>query len=395
MNCRSTRRIFVRLAMAASIVCALGSVSPREASAAPAAAPQNTGPSFVYVITDNADTGPDAVGNTVAAYKRNRVTGQLSFIGAFPTGGKSGRVDGVGVSQDALVTDGQHLFAVNPGSNDISVFSILADGSLKLLHAPVPSGGVFPISIGFKGNLLYVANVGDGVTIPANFTGFYVQNGALTPIPASTITFSVGDRPTELVFNSTGTQLVGLHGAGTFVEAYSVGRDGRLTQTSSVPNQLVPIGARFSPVNPELLFIANGNLPGNTSFTLSKEGKLSEINTVLDQPAIDPCWVAFSHDGSLVWVSAFVSSSISLYSVASNGHIDHLSTLSTADVGAGSTDIALDSAGKFLYQVLVFSVPKIDILRVTGSTENGGVVSVGSIDLPPLSTPLGIVLLDR
>jgi 6-phosphogluconolactonase len=389
MNSALARRMLGRLATVALLTGIAGNAF--------AAAPETVHASFVYVITNNTDTTPGAE-NSVAAFQRNPVTGQLAFIDAFPTGGQSGRIDAVAVSQHALVTDGQHLFAVNPGSGDISVFTILNDGRLQLLGSPVPSGGLFPISLAVKNNLLYVANVGDGQTTPANFTGFAVQNGNLTPIPGSTIELNVGDRPTTVVFNAAGTQLIGMRGEGTdSIDAFAVGSDGRLTETSSVLNQAVPIGAAFNPALPEMLLVANGNQPGDTAFTLSATGTLTEINTVFDQPAIDPCWVAFAPSGTLAWVSNFFSSSISLFGVAPNGSITQLSSLSTANVGAGSTDIALDTAGRFLYQVLSQTSPnaKVDVLQVTGNTINGGLISVGSADLPALSAPLGIVVLDR
>ena len=110
--------------------------------------------SFVYTITN-----PDGP-NAIAAYELNSETGELIFLGAYPTGGRGtgGLID----SQSPLVvnTAGTLLFAVNAGSNDISVMSISDGGSLELRDAPVPSQGVEPASLALRDNLLYVANKG-------------------------------------------------------------------------------------------------------------------------------------------------------------------------------------------------------------------------------------------
>ena len=61
---------------------------------------------------------------------------------------------------DALASDGEHLYVVNPGSDDISAFAIQRDGSLRLLGRTA-SQGRRPVSLALHGDLLYVANEGN------------------------------------------------------------------------------------------------------------------------------------------------------------------------------------------------------------------------------------------
>ena len=51
-------------------------------------------------------------------------------------------------------------------------------------------------------------------------------------------------------------------------------------------------------------------------------------------------------------------------------------------------------SGHYLYQLLDVT-PKINVLKVTGETTNGGLRSVGVVGLPALSAPLGLVVVDR
>ena len=96
--------------------------------------------SFVYVIANQ--DGP----NSIAAYRRDQESGELSFITTYPTGGRgTGRfVD----SQSPLLANAEEtlLYAINPASNDISVMAIRQDGSLELVGTPVPSRGIAPAS---------------------------------------------------------------------------------------------------------------------------------------------------------------------------------------------------------------------------------------------------------
>src|SRR4029079_7470669 len=76
----------------------------------------------VFVQTDN------PAGNAVVAYDRAD-DGTLPLAGTYPTGGNGGVLTGSVVdhlaSQGSLVYDADHglLFAVNAGSNTVSVFS--------------------------------------------------------------------------------------------------------------------------------------------------------------------------------------------------------------------------------------------------------------------------------
>jgi len=112
-----------------------------------------------------------------------------------------------------LSEDNRFLFAVNPGSNDVSSFLVTPSG-LQFV-SKVPSGGVLPVSVTTFGNLVYVVNavnnlvgtVGlDGVGT-GQIAGFTVDlNGVLTPLEDSGRTLSSAvSGPAQVAFNSAGT----------------------------------------------------------------------------------------------------------------------------------------------------------------------------------------------
>ncbi len=108
----------------------------------------------VFVLTNH------STGNSVIAYRR-APDGTLSLSGGFSTGGKGmgTGVDPLG-SQGALVLGEAHrlLFAVNAGSNEISVFAVTGT-DLQLLDK-VSSGGTMPVSIAVHGRLALRAERG-------------------------------------------------------------------------------------------------------------------------------------------------------------------------------------------------------------------------------------------
>jgi 6-phosphogluconolactonase (cycloisomerase 2 family) len=68
-------------------------------------------------------------------------------------------------SQGSLAYDREHglLYAVNAGSNTITVFSVYGDRLVR--RQVISSGGTFPVSIAFHGGLLYVLNARDGGSV--------------------------------------------------------------------------------------------------------------------------------------------------------------------------------------------------------------------------------------
>ena len=71
------------------------------------------------------------------------------------------------------------LYAVNAGSNTVSVFSV--HGDQLTLRQVVSSGGTFPVSVAVHGNLVYVLNAENGGTVQ----GYVAVFGHLFPLPGS------------------------------------------------------------------------------------------------------------------------------------------------------------------------------------------------------------------
>src|SRR6266480_1194667 len=175
----ATRLAFLALATAALAACEQDrSITSPAASFTTSLEAQRAGGGdgrrAVYTLTNQ------VAGNAVAVFDR-AADGTLTAAGTIATGG-TGTGGSLG-SQGAvaLSDDGRRLFAVNAGSNDVSVFDVGPTG--LSLASQTASGGTLPISLTAHGNLLYVLNAGgDG-----NISGFSVgTSGALTAIAGAT-----------------------------------------------------------------------------------------------------------------------------------------------------------------------------------------------------------------
>jgi 6-phosphogluconolactonase (cycloisomerase 2 family) len=343
---------------------------------------------FLYVITN-----PDGP-NSIAAYSRDLDTGVLTFIGAYLTGGRgTGRsID----SQRPMVADatGTHIYAVNAGSNDISVMNVRQDGSLEMAGTPVPAGGIAPASLALRTNLLYVANKGDSTT-PANYSGFRIDSGGgLSPI-GRRAELNVGDNPTQVLFSPDGRLLIGIRfGAGT-LDCFRVRASGRLRLLSTLGNQRGPFAAVFNPtINAELI-LSDARLPGAASYSVQGDGQIAQTSAINNSPERGACWIAIQRDGSRAWVANTGTSSLSLYDLNADGTLVLVGSHSTSAFGRAPFEIALDSAGRFLYELnTAAGSQSVHVMQVTGGSADAGLGDAGTVDLPAGAAPAGLTLLD-
>lgn len=336
------------------------------------------GAEFVYTESNN----PSPAQNTVIAFRRDRADGSLRQIGQFATGGTGfgNPTQGLGPDdsdQEVIASpDGRFLFAVNQGSDSVAVFRIRNDGALRRVGT-FDSGGVQPVSLGLAGARLYVTNRGDALqnqtpTIAPNYTAFNVhENGALTPVPGSTITLPVGLSPAQTLISHDGQFVFGDNFAipGTTpdlaqtIDPFRIEPDGTLAQA--------PGGPVAAAVSPDVLLglalhptqrIIYGGLTGGGAvavFTYDAHGAVQFVTSVPDQGAA-PCWVTVSADGQFLYVSNTGTGSIGVFSLADPMRPVQIQefTLAGPTAPPGATkpqtanfQIALDPTGRSLYVI--------------------------------------------
>ena len=367
-----------------SVIALMGTAAlPAVAAADP---PHHAG----YVYVDDNTAGQ----NTIAAFAR-RADGTLTPLPGSPfNDGGAGPGSGL-ASQGAVQVsgDGRYLLAVDAGSNQISVLRIRHDGGLKLVSV-APSGGAKPVSVAEHDGLVYVANAGAG---GSNYTGLVLSDdGRLEPLAHSTVTLPDDAQPGDVLFNSTGTNLVGTRVGSSLIDSFRVRFDGRLTPASGSPfpaQAAGPFGSEFRPTSPRQLFVSNahaGTGAGSVSaFNVATGGTLSSIGS---SPFADnqtaACWVEISHDGRFLFTVNTGSGSISRYSIATNGTLTLLgSTPVSNQAGVGAVDARLSDDGHTLY------VNESRTATVGEFTVNGGqLTEIGSVSLPAGATPAGVAV---
>jgi 6-phosphogluconolactonase len=353
----------------------------------------------LYVNDNTAGT------NTIGGFDQH-ADGSLTTMAGSPfAAGGAGTGTIIG-SQGSIqsTADGRWVLVVDAGSSQISVLGVGGDGTLTAAPgSPVSSGGIEPVSIAVQGDLVYVANEGNGAT-GSNHTGFRLaSDGRLTPLADSTVPLPPTALPGDVLFNGTGRNLIGVEVGTTdpstfLIDSFLVGGDGRLTPAAGSPfaaEAAGPFGSEFSPADPHHLYVSNAHGGANngsvSAFSVNPNAKLKSITS---SPFADgqtaPCWVEISRDGRYLFTVNTGSTTISSYRILANGSLTLIgSTTFRSGTGIRPFDARLDAAGDHLYVV------DAAIASVSGFSVSGGSLTELASSpavLPAGATPFGVAI---
>ena len=378
------RRV-LRLAVGAGAVLGLSTlVAPVVAGADPPGNFFGHGADHVvFVQTDN------TAGNQVVAYDRAD-NGSLTPDGTYDTGGLGGQLSGSVVdhlaSQGSLTYDPGNavLYAVNAGSNTVSVFAVRGDR--LALRQVVSSGGAFPVSVAVHGDLVYVLNAENGGSVQGyvNFFGhLFALPGSNRPLgldPTAAPQFV--NTPGQVAFSPNGAQLIVTTKAnGNDIDVFGVGRFGLLSATPVVNSEpgAVPFAIDFD--GSGHLVIAEAGTDALATFTLNQGGTVTPIAAVgTGQSAT--CWVAQAQ--GFFYASNAGSGSISQYSDSPSGQLNLAAQTAT---DPGTVDAAASADGQYLY-VQTGGSGVVDEFHVAA---NGSLAEIGSVTVAGAVGGEGIV----
>ena len=330
----------------------------------------------VYVATNA------AAGNSVLFFSRS-ASGALTPAGSFATGG-SGTGGGLGNQSGLILSrDGEWLFVVNAGSNEVSVFEVRPDG-LKLTDK-VASGGKMPVSVTFDRDVLYVLNAGGGAGAEDNITGFsFSGQGKLEPLAGSTRKLSgTNTGPAQVGFNHKGSLLVVTEKNTNKIDTFGVDRDGFATGPIVQPSSGVePFGFAFGRHDRVFVSEAFGGKPNGSalsSYELERDGELESISPSVGTNQTAACWAVLTQDGRFAYVTDTGSAAVTGYSVDAEGRLALLQADGkSATTGAGPIDTAFSRDDQFLF-TLNSGSHTITGFRVGDQGQLSGVSSVGGL----------------
>jgi 6-phosphogluconolactonase (cycloisomerase 2 family) len=316
---------------------------------------EDGGAGRVYVL-DNKPTAP----NSISVFRRNE-DGTLRALTVQRIGGVGSVAAFADGTQGSIIgtPDGERLFAVDAGSDQISVID--ADEDRLSLTGVFASGGAGPVSLSYRDGLLYVLNAANASAAPANVTGFHVdEDGRLHPIAGSTRPLSAAHpNPAQVQIDPSGRYVLVTEKGTNLIDVYRIGEHGALGPPAFITSTgAVPFAMAFNPERSHEMIVADAaggpNLTGAATAYRLHDGTLSVINGPVPDHQIAPCWMVITRDGEFAYTSNADSQSISGYGIDEDNGTIHLlnrATGITATTPAGTFPLeeGLSSDSRYLY----------------------------------------------
>ncbi|MGI8414799.1 MAG: lactonase family protein [Nakamurella sp.] len=361
-------------AVSAGSAGSAGAVTVSSSAASTSTASTSTSDGAAFAMTNATND------NRIVSYSRAK-TGTLTRKGSISTRGQ-----GIGVDLDTqgplrLSANHQFLYAVNAGSDNVSVFAV---SGTKLKFVQKIYAGDEPTSLTVHGNLVYVL---DGSVASNSIRGFTAGSGGkLTPIAGSIQPLSSPIAvPGDIEFSPNGKLILVTEKttANTLnpriaLDAFKVSATGVAGPAKRDASAGVrPFAVAFRNDNQVLVaesYDASAGRAAVSSYKISGTSLRVQSKSVRNHQT-DTCWIIVTHDGRYAYTANFGSGTISQYTIANNGTVS-LTKGNAAFLGPDSQPVDLVQTGDSHYVYL--------LLRGTGAVAQFSVGSSGAL------TPIGI-----
>src|SRR5215218_6696464 len=300
-------------------------------------------PGAVYVQTN-------AAPNEVIAFRRAD-DGSLDLIGSAATGGEG---DGAPHLQSqgsvTLTGDGHYLLVTNAASDDVSVFSVAADGSIELRER-VHTGST-PRSVAERNGLVVVLNTGEPglASFRLNAEGIVRVEGGDQRLDASHAD------PAQVAFSPNGSMVVITERATDSIVTYEVAPDGTFGTSSAVASEgPTPYGFAFTSGGTLIVTEAFGAEKGAaaaSSYAI-EDGSLVARTSSLGNGRSEICWAVVTPDDRFAFTTNFADGAVSRYAIAADGSLslEDATAGISVDGMPGLRDEDITSDGRFLYAI--------------------------------------------
>src|SRR5215211_5638673 len=297
----------------------------------------------VYVQTNSAP-------NEVIAFHRAD-DGSLDRIGSVATGGEGDGTPHLQSQGSATLTgDGRHLLVTNAASDDLSVFSVAADGSIELRER-VHTGST-PRSVAERDGLVVVLNTGE-----LGLVSFRLNAEGIERVEGGDQGLDTSDAdPAQVAFSPDGSMVVITQRGTDSIVTYQITSDGSFGASSEIASEgPTPYGFAFTSGGTLVVTEAFGAEKGAaaaSSYAL-EDGSLVVRTSSVGNGRSEICWAVITPDDRFAFTTNFADGAVSRYAIASDGSLslEDATAGISVDGMPGLRDEDITSDGRFLYAI--------------------------------------------
>src|ERR687892_766011 len=318
--------------------------------------PHERGSSMQQVPTnDTASAGAvyvqtNAAPNEVISFRRG-ADGSLDRIGSVATGGDG---DGSPHLQSqgsvALTGDGRHLLVTNAASDDVSVFSVAADGSIELRERV--NTGAAPKSVAEREGLVVVLNTGE-----PGLAAFRLDAEGIEAVEGGDQALEASDAdPAQVAFSPDGSMVVITERGTDSIVTYKVTSNGTFGASSEIASEgPTPYGFAFTSGGTLIVTEAFGAEKGAaaaSSYAI-EDGSLVVRTSSVGNGRSEICWAVVTPDDRFAFTTNFADGAVSRYAIAADGSLslEDATAGISVDGMSGLRDEDITDDGQFLYAI--------------------------------------------
>jgi len=300
------------------------------------------------IYQETAYTLSNASTNTVLAFHLN-AAGKMQPAGKYATGG-AGTGTGLGNQGALALSENQrYLFAINAGSNDVSVFRV-RDNGLELVDRAADAG-LTPVSLTVAHDQVYVVNAGDDSIFGYRFDA---HSGRLHPLENSYRKLGDDDSaPAQISFDRDGDALVVTEKASNKIVSFTLNDAGLPDEKHSLTSAgTTPFGFAFGRRNQFFVSEAQGGTADGatvSAYRLHENGSLQLLDGAVAVDQTAACWLATTPNGKLAFTANTPASSIAAFSIGRHGQLELLQARAAEE--NHPTDLAVSDDGRRLYSL--------------------------------------------
>lgn len=254
---------------------------------------------------------------------------------------------GCGGSSTSTPATAAFFYAVGQGSNNIFQFQEQLTGQLQALQVFTAATSPRPVAMALhpSKNFVYVANLTSNLV-----SGYNIDHstGILTPIGNAVPPSPTGLSPIALGTNSSGQFLYVLNQGDSTISIFTVDARGLLVNIGTAPAPANPQTMVISPTA-GLLYVASGS-PATTitGFSIATNGALTQLPTPFTS-GVNVGGMTIEPKGQFLFAADAGNNTVLSFTIASSGALSPIAGSPFATGGTQPVAVTVDAATKFLY----------------------------------------------
>ncbi|MCU7845625.1 MAG: lactonase family protein [Candidatus Thiodiazotropha sp. (ex Monitilora ramsayi)] len=264
------------------------------------------------------------------------------------------------LAMDMVITpDGQNAYVVNRTSGHLGVFTVDGSGLLAANGSPVDTGlSPHALAVDSTGQWLYMISREASGTVSV----FEIQtDGTLLQINCNGTTqrCPVGDTPESITVDTTGQFISVTNGVDNTASLFTINQTtGELTDSRTLSARSAPGALAYladpaeATITPRFAYVANRNGNSISSFTIdSSDGTLTGIGPSPVTAGLTPSSVTADPSGRFVYATNSASNDVSGYTIdTNNGSLTQMGASPFSLIPSfGPQSISVEPSGRFAY----------------------------------------------